>query len=174
MWTNELRVRLGDLAGKVASDLHRASLFISADPRNPRNVLLTLAASLLGAWVVSPAVFLNNPGPCVKYNSGLWTKRAIWASPDFRMAFPRAWALILELLIVHGGNHRWTVLGSAQEWATARAYAEKKAKPSEVLSLVGPAELNPILKHTFTLEGLIAFIAKTPDPNKGSIGLVDM
>jgi len=173
MWTNELRVRLGDLAGKVASDLHRASLFISADPRNPRNVLLTLAASLLGAWVVSPAVFLNNPGPCVKYNCGLGTKRIIWASPGFCRTFPHAWALILELLNV-GGRHRWTVLGSVKEWATARAHAEKVGRPTEVLSLVSPAELNPILKHTFTLEGLIAFIAKNQDPNKGSIGLVDM
>jgi hypothetical protein len=162
---------MGDIGGISASDLHRASLFISADPRNPRNALLTLAACLLGAWIVSPAIFLGSQGACVKYLCGLQTKRVIWVSTSFCNTFPRAWALILE--IVNARKPKWKFLGSAHEWAAARADAERKGKPAEVLSLVGPAELDPALKHTFALDGLISFIAH-PDPDKGSIGLLNM
>ena len=124
-----------------------------------------------GSWVISPQVLVGRPGPSIKYNSSLMTKRILWASPAFRSAFPATWLVLLEI-VAHCKN-RWTLLSTAEQWALARASAEKKAKPSEVLALVDPSEAKPHLKHVFATDDFVQFIASV-DVAKGSIGLLNM
>ena len=69
--------------------------------------------------------------------------------------------------------HRWKVLSTPEEWAREKAVAESKKHPAEVLCFVGPDEVNDRLKHCYTPSMLINFVAHT-DPNKGSIGLLNM
>ena len=64
-------------------------------------------------------------------------------------------------------------MASTQDWAKARAIAEDKKRPTDVIALVGTTELRDTLKHCFSVAGLVAFLART-DPNKGSIGLLGM
>lgn len=170
-WTPEWLQRLGAIGCSVAANEHVASFFISSTPRRPSNLLVSMSAILQGAWVVSPAVFFGRSGPSIKYLCALQTKRSIWASPSFCENFRKEWLLILEL--ISSRTNRWTVLGSAQDWATARAIAESKGTPSQVLSLVGLSECDPSLKHSFAPEGFLAFVGNA-DPQKGSIGLLDM
>jgi hypothetical protein len=158
----------------VTNDLHVATVFVADNPRSPTSPIITLVASLTGSWVISPSVFVGGGGPSVKYLEAITSKRVVWASAAFQQTSSREWLAILEVANNNrNGNCKWTFLGSCQEWATARVIAERKKKPTDVIALVGPLELRDTLKHCFSPAGLVAFIARS-DPNKGSIGLLNM
>ena len=171
MWKPEWLLRLGVLGASIASDVHVASVFVAKVPRSPCSSLVNLCAVMRGTWIISPEVLLGRPGPSVKYKSALVTKRVLWSTPAFRQNFRAEWLLILEVLSAN--SNRWTVLGSAHEWALARNIAEDKKRPAEVITLIGPGEGDPQLKHMFLPADCVAFLANT-DPLKGSIGLLDM
>ncbi len=162
---------LTSIQGMLTREAHLATFFISNVPGAPENMIVTLAAALRGAWVISPAVFMAEAGPSIKYTSALTTKRRIWSSPAFQQEFPMEWLVILELMSNCAG--KWSFLASAEAWAAARAYAERQKRSAEVFALVATAEMRPTLKHSFNPSGLVAFVAHT-DPEKGSIGLLGM
>jgi hypothetical protein len=153
---------------RMASDVYLASLFVAMDPRQPSNMLITLDAVLKGLWVVNPKVF---EGPSVKYMPALSTPRTIWSSPEFRATHSLPWLTILE--IVNRCSSKWTILATSEQWASAYVNAQQKGKPSTVLALVAPAEVDATIKHAFDLEGFIEFIANV-DPQRGSLGLLHM
>ena len=163
---------LSCIAGVITRSAAEATLFIAANPRAPSNPLVTLAACLSGAWVVSPDVFVGEPGPSIKYVSALLTRRTIWASPCFKEEFKWEWLLILEIMKART-KQTWKVLCTSQDWAAAKMSADDKGRPADVLALVGASESNARIKHAFTIDQLVSFIANV-DPGKGSIGLLSM
>ena len=163
--------KLDEYGGKKVQQVWTASMFIANNPTQPNNVLITLAATLRGAWVLSPQVFDGKPGPSIKFNGALRTRRKIWASPNFRASFNREWHVILELL--SSQSHKWTILASSRDWANEKAHAESKKRPADVIALVVTEELTPGLKHCFTPDAFIQFVSTT-DQKKGSIGLLGM
>jgi len=173
--TNLPREWLATLArveATVTNTSHAATLFVADNPRSPTSPITTLVASLVGSWVVSPSVFVEGRGPSVKYLAAITSKRLVWASPAFKQTYQMEWLSILEVANSHS-NSKWRFLVSSQEWAKARAIAESKKRPADVIALVGPLEMRDSLKHCFSPAGLVAFIARS-DPNKGSIGLLNM
>ena len=171
-WNAELEARCRQLQGRVTLVVHMASLFLSREPTNPRNIGVTLSASLQGSWVLSPEVFLGKPGPSVKYRAALNVKRTVWASPNFRNAYPTDWLVMLELIKSHQPN-QWTVLSDAREWANRKALAERKNRSAEVLGLLHTDEISPHMKHCFNMKDALSFVSAL-DPNYGSIGLLHM
>ena len=149
-----------------------ASMFIAMNPTCPRNKCIALAAALRGAWVVSPGVVLGQPGPSIKYTSALETRRKIWVTPSFRQKHPWETLLLLELL--SACPNRWTVLSTAQEWATAKALADVQKRPAEVIALVSlQHDVVGNAKHCFDLDQFLLFVCNA-QPGKGSIGLLGM
>ena len=163
--------KLSSLGGMVVNKLWDANLFVERDARVPKNTIVTLAACLVGAWIITPPVLLGLPGPCIKFKKALGTKRFIWASPDFMAMHPLEWQLILELM--NSVINKWTLLPSADAWALKKAQYEKKGKPAEVLALVSAHECAANVKHCFGLDDFIKFIASL-DVTKGSIGSFSM
>ena len=90
--------KLSSLGGMVVNKLWDANLSVERDARVPKNTIVTLAACLVGAWIITPPVLLGLPGPCIKFKKAMGTKRFIWASPDFMAMHPLEWQLILELM----------------------------------------------------------------------------
>ena len=168
-WNPQWIQRLHALGGLTASFAHLGSFFISKVPRNPNSVVVSLVAAMRGSWVISPEVFLGKPGPSVKFVCALQTKRYIWASPNFRSTFANEWRVILEVL--SSDSHRWKILPTAMEWATAKVTADAKKRSAEVVALIGP--LDEHVKHSYLADEFFKFIANT-DSLKGSIGLLDM
>ena len=164
---------LSKIHGVITRSIHVANLFVAMNPRDPQSNVITLAACLRGAWVISPAYFggESHTGPSIKYQPSVMTKRSIWASPKFKREFPSHWLLILEIL--NTVRHRWSFLSTPEQWANTRVEAERKGRPTDVFALVHPSECNPAIKHAFALDQLVAFIAHA-DPDKGSIGLLNM
>ena len=173
VWNDTLFSRLRALGGSIAREAHLADVFLAAIPSNPNNPLITLAACMQGAWVLSPKSFIGGAGPSVKYLRALDVKRQIWASPQFCKTFRMEWLTILELLKRFENNTRWALLPSLPAWANARALAESKGNHAQVFCLVGPGDVASAAKHSFRPDSLIAFIAHT-DRSKGSIGLLNM
>ena len=168
---------LQESSGTICKLPHLGNMFVCENPRAPVNASISITAMCKGAWVVSPAVFVGQPGPSIKFKSSLATKRQIWASLEFRAEFPFVWRTLLENILHVCAVSRWSVLSTAESWASARELAEKKSRPTEVIALVSSREAanNPDGSkiHCFTLEQFIEFIAIT-DPAKGSIGLLGM
>ena len=146
-----------------------ATLLVSKDPRNPSLVSITLVAMLKGLWVVGTALFT---GPAIKYNRSLSTPRILFATQAFKAANAASWLALLETVSADKAK-QWKVVATPQEWAAAKAIAEKKKVPSSVIALVVESEQTPNLKHAFTLHEFITFVRRVDD-TKGSIGLLGM
>lgn len=170
---SEWHATLTRVEATVTTDLNHATMFVADNPRSPMSPIITLVASLTGSWVVSPSVFVGNAGPSVKYLESMATKRLVWVSPAFQQTYPREWLAILEVANNTNVICKWTFLGSCKAWANARAIAESKKRPTDVIALVGPLEMNDKLKHCFGVVELITFMAHS-HPNKGSIGVLNM
>ena len=158
----------------VTKDPHKSNVFISNNPWEPSNAVITWAACLVGAWVISPACFVSGVGPCVKYKGAIFVKRQIWVSEMYRASNQSHWLILLEVLNSYPTTHRWKLLGSAAEWAVARAAAERQKAPSQVIALVGSDEAQTLRnEHVFDVASAIPFLA-TVDPTRGSVGLLKM
>ena len=153
--------------GTHTARLEDATIFVSSNPRNPTCDLITLAACLRGAWVVSPDVLIGRDGPCVKYLPAMNTKRYFWASTQFKTEFPRHWLVILAIYIACKKN--WKMLTSAVEWASMKATCEQKHRNAEVIAMVGALEAGPA--HCFIPSTLIDFI-RNIDDERGTIGIL--
>ena len=178
MWNMRLLQRLVAINGISTAIPHEATLFLAAEPRNPREKIITVVAQLRGSWVVSPAVFLGHSGPSIKYCSALQTARVLYSTPLFRTNFTNEWLAILEVIRRVGSADRkvmnWNVVRTVHQWAAAKALADSKKKPATVIALADQQlECKAELKHVFALDSFLQFIAKI-DPKKGSIGLLDM
>ena len=119
-----------DQHGKKVDNVWEATVFISKNPRAPANKLVTFAAILQGAWVITPEVLLGNgSAACVKYLPALNTKRFIWASPKFRTTHPMEWRVLLEILNLNKTS-KWHMLSSPQRWAAEKVKADATKVPS--------------------------------------------
>ena len=167
-------VNLLHLQATTTQEAWKATTFVSKTPRNPTKAIITLAACLRGAWVVSPEALMNTPGPSIKYLSALRTKRQLWASPSFCRDYLVEWLLILELL--NTCENKWKMLASCADWASARIQSDAKGRASEVIALVTAGEQNhgnAALRHCFLPHEFAEFVSKM-DPTKGAIGLLNM
>ena len=122
----DLRDAITSYEGLLTDRLDNAVAFIAENPWQPSDCLVTFAAILRGAWVIRKSTYILGSGVALKYSSALNTRRKLWVSEHARAQFPAAWLLILELLSVM--THKWTLLGSAAEFAAAKAWAEHRKK----------------------------------------------
>ena len=106
-WSEDLQRAITARCSRVTASAHAATVFIATNPWKPNCRLTTLAAILLGAWVIPPETYINASGVALKYDSALATRRRVWVSTAARAAFPNTWLLLLELLSAHAG-HTWT------------------------------------------------------------------
>ena len=159
----------------MCKDVHRSNIFLASNPWTPMNPLITWAAALSGAWVISPACFLGNAGASMKYKPAIFTKRFVWASSAFQHEHCLHWVVLLEVLNAHPGLHAWKVITNAAEWATLRARAEKNKSPTTTLARLstGEAQANPG-SGLFSVADATKFFANNVDKSKGSIGLLNM
>ena len=57
---------------------HKANFFIALNPSQPVNPLISWAAALSGAWVISPGCFVGKSGASIKFKPAVFTRRHIW------------------------------------------------------------------------------------------------
>ena len=165
---------LSQVSGVVTRTVHSATIFVASNPSNPCEPIITWAAFLMGAWVVSPPVFVGQAGPSIKYMPSILVKRKVWASGAFRAEHPLHWLASLEILSGYASMSQWTLLASAADWAHARAHAEKIKAPSGVIAFVSVAEAGQMSGcHAFDVSGAIGFLAHL-DSTRGSLGLLGM
>ena len=131
-------------------------MFIATNPWKPSCRLTTLAAILLGTWVIPPETYINTSGVALKYDSALATRRRVWVSVAARAAFPNTWLLLLELLAAHAG-HKWSLLSSPEEFAAEKVRSKGRA---EVLALVTPTEAAAGILHVMPPKKFFNFIMK--------------
>ena len=156
----------------ITQRIHDATVFISNSPWDPNISLLSWAAALVGGWIMTPEVLLGQPGPCIKYNKALQTKRAVWFSIEFRASEAHLWVLILELL--NKINHQRRPILDVRDYCNAKVRAANVSRSAEVLALVTQAEhaANP-LPHVFSPRDFLHFI-KHQDDTRTCIGLHGM
>ena len=169
-WLNTV---LGKHGGRVARVLHEANFFIVRNPWEPSEQAVTWTALLSGSWVISPACFMGKTGASLKYKPAVCMKRAVYISAAFRAENPMHWRVLLEVLSSLATLTRWTLIHTAPKWAEARARAEQQKHPSEVVGLVGSAEVQQPKLHLFTASSCLKFLASI-DTARGSIGLGNM
>ena len=170
----ELQVTLLKHNAIMCKDIHRSNIFIAYNPWMPQNPLITWAAALSGAWVLSPACFLGSAGASMKYKPAIFMKRTVWASNAFQHAHLEHWLVLLEILTAHP-VHSWKIVADSAQWAALRVKAESKKVPTTVLAFLSTDEARanggPGL---FNLDDATKFLAKDVDKSRGSIGLLNM
>ena len=126
------------------------------------------------AWRLGSLAWCG-PGAARAFNQihfCLGDTQKIWMTPSFRQKHPWETLLLLELL--SACPNRWTVLSTAQEWATAKALADVQKRPAEVIALVSlQHDVVGNAKHCFDLDQFLLFVCNA-QPGKGSIGLLGM
>ena len=102
-----MRKTLLEHTWRRVEDLSLAHAFVVKDPAAPPE-LLEFVAALNGGALISPT-FLACPkqGCVVRYMRCLRLPRYIWISDRCRAHFPKATALLEQLVNVAGGNTRW-------------------------------------------------------------------
>ena len=155
---------------RIVKDVWLATMFIAGNPFDPGQIV-TLAAVLRGAWVLTPSTFAGSSQTALKYLSAFKVRRRIWFSDAFRAEHVMLWRVVLELLKVC--THNWELLPGPQAWATARAHAEKKKQPASVLAVVATSEPHNAKTHVFQPNEFIAFITIC-DRARTSLGLAGM
>ena len=155
------------------AEAHRARFFVTENPWAPTNVMVSWAACLTGAFVVTPAVYMRAAaGPSLKFNPALRTKRRLWASDAFRAECPRLWLLILEAMAyVQWGQ--WALISSAEDFAMAKVKAERGGRAAEVVALVSSAEAAAAAaakQHVFDANAFLYFIMNV-DNGRTTLGL---
>jgi hypothetical protein len=159
----------------ITCDLHLSTVFVTGTPWNPVQSIITWAAVLSGAWVITPACFVGKPGASVKYKPSIFLKRRVWASESFKSNYRQHWIVLLEILKAYPTVHSWKMLLDADQWATARAHAERTKRKAEVIALVGPGEATAMHDvNAFDLNGAMEQFANNVDKSRGSIGLINM
>jgi len=115
-----LLLALRAFAATKVSDEAMAHVFVVQDVGNAGS-RISLAASLVGAWILTASAFCIDGGAAVKLAVALAAPRTIWASSAFRQR--AEWILLLETVSEHSKAHKrvWKVLGSAADWALAKA-----------------------------------------------------
>ena len=174
---NEWLATLSRYRGIMTREAWRANFFVAMNPSQPVNPLITWAAALSGSWVLSPACFLGQPGPSIKYRPAIFTKRQVWASDSFIVnqdSLPY-WHALLEILNAFPTTHSWKILVTAEQWARTRAHCEKAKRPAEVIALVSATEASSLNKAgAFDMASASSFFASNFDRSRGSIGLLGM
>ena len=155
-WSEDLQRAITARCSRVTASAHAATVFIATNPWKPNCRLTTLAAILLGAWVIPPETYINASGVALKYDSALATRRRVWVSAAARAAFPNTWLLLLELLAAHAG-HKWSLLSSPEEFAAEKVRSKGRA---EVLALVTPTEAAAGILHVMPPKKFFNFIMK--------------
>ena len=178
---SEWLATLSKVRGTITREAHKATVFIAVDPWQPSEPIVTWAACLSGAWVISPECFVGRKGASRKFKAAICTKRTVWVSANFQSSFSLEWLVLLEILSPTSSapKHQWKLISTAAEWVAARVTAERQKKPTEVIALVGSDEalqLNnsqPKSCHAFNLAGACTFLANI-DQSRGSVGLLEM
>ena len=67
----ELQATLVKHSAHMCKDIHRCNVFLAYNPWMPVSPLITWAAALSGAWVLSPACFLGSAGASLKYKHAI-------------------------------------------------------------------------------------------------------
>ena len=168
----ELTLWLARRRACISRQMHTARVFITANPWAPDDDRLRWAARLLGGWIMAPDVYMGQAtGPCLRFYPAFTTKRQLWVSSAFRAAFPSHWLLLLECLKM--GTSKWALIGTAQEFARAKAHATAAKRSAEVLALLTADEAtaqNMQKEHVFGPCEFLAFIEKKDDA-RSSTGL---
>ena len=153
-----LRHALASHRAVSTDSMHTATIFIGDNPWHLTQRLVQWAAVLSGSWVVTPNVFIKGSGACVKYHSALETRRRVWVSEAARAAHPKTWILLLEVMSVQP-RHKWTLLASAADFATAKVAAERAKRSAEVIALCSEAESQGMRsQHAFPASEFLKFI----------------
>ena len=172
----ELQAALTKRCAGFSREFHRCNVFVSHNPWEPGNPLMTWAASLRGAWVISPECLMCGRGASLKYRPAIFIKRHVFVSDAFQRNHPAHWVLLLETLDAHPGLHSWKLILGPAQWATARAHAEKVKRPTDVLAFLSmdEAQASPDGSGVYNLVDATKFLATCIDKSRGSIGLLDM
>ena len=108
-----------------------AGFYVVADPWKLNNELVGLAASLHGAWLLAPRVYMGlDIGPAMKLKPALQTRRNIWISDNFKTECALAWVIILEAIVHGGASCKWQVLATPQIFAAEKAPAPHRQSRS--------------------------------------------
>ena len=171
--TSELQATLSTYGGYICREPHKCNFFLVLHPWQPKNPLITWAAALKGAWVLTPTCFLCKPGASIKYKPAIFMKRHVWVSEVFQQENLMHWITLLEILNAHPGIHLWKMMAGPAEWAALRAKRETQKRTAEVLAIVGINEHMPGC-GTLCLESATQFFASSLDKSRGSLGLLNM
>ena len=169
-----LHVSRNEARAVQESDAHHVRFFVAENPWAPTSVTVSWAACLTGAFVVTPAVYMQAAaGPSLKYNPAVRTKRRLWASDAFQAEFPRLWLLILEVMSCALGLSQWKVIPSVEEFDMAKVKAERGGHSAEVVALVSSAEAvvaGKGARHIFDADAFFNFITSV-DNSRTTLGL---
>ena len=152
----------------------KASIFVTLQPWAPNNLMILWYAVLSGAWIMTPAMIIDQSGPARKFKPALSTKREVWVSDAVRDRHTRIWLAILESM-QQSPDHKWILIHSAAAYARAKVRAGQQKRSAQVLALCADDEVtqNPGLAHVLTCETFLAFIS-AEDEDQTSYGMAGM
>ena len=149
--------------GRCVKDPWCGEVFVAQNPWKPNDLVVHIAAIMIGAWVLSPSYVKQKEGACVQYYVGMRRPRQVLAYAGFKRKHAGVWRLILELVSKY--KAKWVVLSSAEEWAAAKAAT--RDKPS-VWALVDDSECDPTA-HIFSLDSFVELLTPGHGPGGGHI-----
>lgn len=116
-----------------------ATVFIVASPGNPGERVLW-RATLVGAYVASPATFIQRKGPAIKYEAAILKRRQLWVSAGYKARHSAAAAIILDTIRTFPGSKWRLIAGGIDNFRTEVARARRAGRRAEVLALVTDGE----------------------------------
>ena len=134
-----------------------ADIIFAQNPFSLNHAVACWRRSLRGSWVCQPETLLGKKCICLKYQAAISTRRKLWCSHAFRAQSPDLWLLLQDHC--HQPASRWRLLGTPDEFVTARTAAGRRT--SMVSGLVLEAEaLQPAtrIKHVFSNHAFLDFV----------------
>ena len=84
--------------GRFVKDPWCGEVFVAQNPWKPNDLVVHIAAIMIGAWVLSPSYVKHKEGAGVQYSVGMCRPRQVWADAGLKRNHAGVWKLILELV----------------------------------------------------------------------------
>lgn len=153
--TRALDAAMDELEWRVTLRPHEAKVMVFRTIDDSLPLHLTIAASLNGAWLVTPQLVLTARGAAIKLKPSAQTKRQLYCTEKFQVEHAE-----LHAMLQNFQSNQLRLLTSLAEFAVAKQHAEDRNMSASVIALLHDSEKSTFdgIKHCWTPEEFRDFI----------------
>ena len=153
--TRALDAAMDALEWQVTLRAHEAKVMVFETINDKLPLHLTIAASLTGAWLVTPQFVLARKGAAIKLKTSAQTRRQIYCTEKFQSERTELHAMLQSFQ-----SNQFRLIASLAEFAVAKQQAEDRKASASVMAVLHDSEKSRFdgIKHCWTPEEFRDFI----------------